>query len=143
MFRASVLRSSREWRSLYLLRPGRRRLLSMEEAAATKKQERADRIVSRRACPPFTTSKAFWLISVQYIVPNFLQKYTAALRNAPVSHITSFLLLHEITAVTPLLAFVAYFHYTNWLPPYIADWKWVSDGVEKFGRYFRKKGWLD
>src|SRR5436190_19801854 len=78
-----------------------------------------------------------------YLVPKLLQKYTAALRNTPVSHITSFLLLHEITAVAPLFAFATYFHYSNWLPSYIADWKWVSDGVEKFGRYFRKKGWLD
>ena len=28
------------------------------------------------------------------------------------------------------------------MPPFISEWKWAADGVEKFGRYFRKKGWL-
>ncbi|KAI4258247.1 MAG: hypothetical protein LQ352_001300 [Teloschistes flavicans] len=36
----------------------------------------------------------------------------------------------------------AVFHYTQWLPPYISEGKWVSEYTEKFGRYFRRKGWL-
>jgi hypothetical protein len=28
------------------------------------------------------------------------------------------------------------------MPPFISEGKWVSDGVEKFGGHFRKKGWL-
>ncbi len=28
------------------------------------------------------------------------------------------------------------------MPPFIGEGRWVSDGVEKFGDYFRKKGWL-
>jgi hypothetical protein len=41
-----------------------------------------------------------------------------------------------------LFALAGAFHYTNWLPPYISEGKWVSVGVEKFGSWFRKKGWL-
>ena len=55
---------------------------------------------------------------------------------------TSFLILHEITAVVPLLGLAATFHYANWMPPFISEGKWVADGIEKFGRYFRRKGWL-
>lgn len=62
--------------------------------------------------------------------------------HAPVTHVTSFLILHELTAIVPLVSLAATFHYTNWLPPYISEGAWVKEGVERFGRYFRKKGWL-
>ena len=75
-------------------------------------------------------------------MPRFLQRFALPLRDAPVTHIGSFLVLHELTAVIPLFLLTGIFHYTRWLPPYISEGKWVSDGVEKFGRYFRKKGWL-
>lgn len=58
------------------------------------------------------------------------------------THIASFLLLHELTAIVPLVGLAATFHYTGWLPPYISEGAWVKEGVEKFGRYFRRKGWL-
>ena len=75
-------------------------------------------------------------------LPKFLRKYATPLTNAPLTHISAFLVLHELTAVVPLLGLAGIFHYTNWLPPYISEGKWVNDGVEKFGNYFRKKGWL-
>lgn len=75
-------------------------------------------------------------------LPRFLQRYTKSLVNAPIVHISAFLLLHELTAVGPLLALAGIFHYTRWLPPYISEGQWVSGGVEKFGRYFKRKGWL-
>jgi hypothetical protein len=75
-------------------------------------------------------------------LPRFLQSVTTPLLSAPVSHITSFLILHELTAIIPLVGLTATFHYTKYLPPWFAEGKWVSDGVEKFGRYFKKKGWL-
>jgi hypothetical protein len=34
------------------------------------------------------------------------------------------------------------FHYYQWLPPYLTEGAWVVTGVEKFGRYFRRKGWI-
>ncbi|MCJ1441047.1 MAG: hypothetical protein MMC23_001533 [Stictis urceolatum] len=75
-------------------------------------------------------------------LPRFLQRFTTPLLDAPLTHITSFLLLHELTAVIPLFTLAGIFHYTHWLPPFISEGKWISDGVEKFGRYFRRKGWL-
>jgi Hypothetical protein FLILHELTA len=66
-----------------------------------------------------------------------------ALRDAPASYIVSFAILHEITAIVPLLGLVWGFHYYRWLPPYFAEGKWVIEGVEKFGRYFRRKGWIE
>lgn len=75
-------------------------------------------------------------------LPQFLQRYTKPLISAPLTHISAFLILHEVTAVVPILGFAAIFHYTNWLPAYISEWKWVSEGIQKFGNYARKKGWL-
>lgn len=89
---------------------------------AAKAQSRLDRTINR--------------------LPKFLQRYLTPIRHAPVSHVTSFLILHEITAVVPLLGLWATFHYTNWLPPYFSEGKWVHEGMEKFGRYFRRKGWF-
>lgn len=75
-------------------------------------------------------------------LPRFLQRYTTPLISAPLTHISAFLLLHELTAVVPLFALAGIFHYTQWLPPYISEGKWISNGVEMFGSYFRRKGWL-
>ncbi|ROT39011.1 hypothetical protein SODALDRAFT_350272 [Sodiomyces alkalinus F11] len=78
-------------------------------------------------------------------LPPRLQKYTTALRSAPVSHIVAFLVLHEITAVVPLLALFALFHYTAIAPlDYVTD-HWAShvrDGAAKAERYFTRKGWF-
>lgn len=75
-------------------------------------------------------------------LPRFLQRYTTPLISAPLTHISAFLLLHELTAIVPLFALAGIFHYTQWLPPYISEGKWISNGVEMFGNYFRRKGWL-
>jgi hypothetical protein len=75
-------------------------------------------------------------------LPAFLRRYTTPLRNAPVSHISAFLLLHEITAIVPLFGFAAVFHYFDWLPPFIAEGAIAKAGVERFGKYLRKKGWI-
>ncbi|KAH7054261.1 hypothetical protein B0J12DRAFT_449023 [Macrophomina phaseolina] len=96
---------------------------STEAAAeAARKQSRLDRIISR--------------------LPTRLQHHLAPLRRAPLTHITAFLLLHEITAVVPLVGLAATFHYADWLPPYVSEGAWVKEGVERFGRYFRRKGWI-
>lgn len=75
-------------------------------------------------------------------LPRFLSRILVPLRTAPVSHISAFLILHELTAVLPLVGLTAGFHYFNWLPPYISDLKWFKDGTERFGKYARKKGWV-
>lgn len=75
-------------------------------------------------------------------VPRFLQPTVNGLRQAPLSHVAAFLVLHELTAIIPLFGLAGAFHYWRWLPPYFAEGAWISAGVEKFGRYFRKKGWI-
>jgi len=37
---------------------------------------------------------------------------------------------------------VAVFHYFDWLPPFIAEGAIAKAGVERFGKYLRKKGWI-
>ncbi|KAK8164655.1 hypothetical protein IWX90DRAFT_140098 [Phyllosticta citrichinensis] len=91
--------------------------------AAARKQSRLDRIISR--------------------LPRGLQAYLLPLRSAPLTHVTAFLILHEITAIVPLVGLAATFHYGNWLPSSLAEGVWVQQGVERFGRYFRKKGWIE
>ncbi|KAK8245839.1 hypothetical protein IWZ00DRAFT_546036 [Phyllosticta capitalensis] len=76
-------------------------------------------------------------------LPRGLQTYLLPLRSAPITHVTAFLILHEITAVVPLVGLAAIFHYGNWLPSSLAEGAWVQQGVERFGRYFRKKGWIE
>jgi ribosome-associated translation inhibitor RaiA len=78
-------------------------------------------------------------------LPRRLQKYTSGLRNAPVSHIVSFLILHEITAIVPVLGLFGLFHYTNYVPvDYVTGHfgTYVEDGVGRFERYFKRKGWF-
>ncbi|KAF2163434.1 hypothetical protein M409DRAFT_68392 [Zasmidium cellare ATCC 36951] len=89
--------------------------------------------------PPQSTSR---ITRLENRLPRFLRRYVAPLRTAPLSHITAFLILHELTAIVPLFGLAAIFHYTNWLPPYISEGKWVSEGTEKFGRWMKKKGWM-
>ncbi|KAF2801530.1 uncharacterized protein BDZ99DRAFT_455988 [Mytilinidion resinicola] len=75
-------------------------------------------------------------------LPRFLHPYTTPLASAPASIVTAFLVLHELTAVVPLFALTTFFHYTNYLPSSVVDGEWVASGIEKFGRYFRRKGWI-
>lgn len=86
---------------------------------------RADRILSR--------------------LPPSMQKYTQRLRNAPVSHVVAFLVLHEITAVVPLLGLFGLFHYTDKVPiDYMMEHYggYVGDGARRFEKYFKRKGWF-
>jgi Hypothetical protein FLILHELTA len=48
-----------------------------------------------------------------------------------------------LTAIIPLFGLVGAFHYFQWLPPFFAEGRWVLLGVEKFGNYFRRNGWID
>ncbi|KAF2769804.1 hypothetical protein EJ03DRAFT_361981 [Teratosphaeria nubilosa] len=75
-------------------------------------------------------------------LPTFLHRFTTSLRDAPVSHITSFLVLHEITAIVPLFGLAAFFHYTEYLPPYVSEGDWVRDSVGRFARFARRRGWV-
>ncbi|KAI9732001.1 MAG: hypothetical protein M1834_004452 [Cirrosporium novae-zelandiae] len=127
MFQRGFLRSSRFSRTSLsrFPHPAGRRLLSTppnHSQSADKVRSRIEHFESR--------------------LPRFLQKYTRPLRTAPVTHIASFLLLHEITAIVPLVGLAATFHYSHWLPAYFSEGKYITDGIERFGRYFRRKGWI-
>jgi len=82
------------------------------------------------------------LSNIERRLPRFLLRYLSPLRAAPVSHITAFLVLHELTAIGPLFALAGAFHYYNWLPPYISEGKWVTEGIQMFGSWMRKRGWI-
>lgn len=86
-------------------------------------------------------------------LPHFLQRYTTPLLNAPLTHVTSFLILHEITAVVPLFALFGVFHYSGWMPSFSVQRNGdgesdnmtgaFDEGVRKFGKWLRKRGWVD
>jgi hypothetical protein len=42
----------------------------------------------------------------------------------------------------PLLGLAGLFHYTEWLPKEMVEGKWLTEGMERFGRYFGRKGWF-
>ncbi|KAL2143253.1 hypothetical protein VTI28DRAFT_10625 [Corynascus sepedonium] len=82
-------------------------------------------------------------------LPRPLQRYTARLRGAPVTHVVAFLILHELTAVVPLFGLFGLFHYTELAPvsslaPWVAEryGASVKEGVGRFERYFTRKGWF-
>lgn len=85
------------------------------------------------APPPHSTSSVERIASK---LPKKLQPYASRFLNRPVSHLTSFLLLHEITAIVPLGGLFWLFHATKWSPPGMPG-KWIDDGTRKFGNYVR------
>lgn len=75
-------------------------------------------------------------------LPKFLHPYTNRLVSAPLSHITSFLILHELSAVVPLVALFGLFHYTSWLPgEWLGETVWAKEKAEKLVRYLERKGY--
>ncbi|KAM0343606.1 hypothetical protein ACHAPU_008357 [Fusarium lateritium] len=111
------------WRPSLHVRPQRLNLSCIR--AESSQASRIDRITSK--------------------LPRRLQKYTGGLRNAPVSHVVSFMILHEITAIVPVLGLFGLFHYTNYVPvDYVTGHfgSYVEDGVGRFERYFKRKGWF-
>jgi hypothetical protein len=76
-------------------------------------------------------------------VPRFLRPYTSRLLDAPVSHITAFLLLHELTAMVPLIGLTTFFHCTNYLPQSFTEGEWFKSSLAKWSRYAKRKGWID
>ncbi|CAG8002337.1 unnamed protein product [Penicillium olsonii] len=79
-------------------------------------------------------------------LPRFLRAYTTPLFGAPVTHVTSFLILHEITAILPLFGLVGAFHYGAWMPDLSSETgesNAFDEGAARFGRWLKKKGWVD
>ncbi|OBT91336.1 hypothetical protein VE01_10663 [Pseudogymnoascus verrucosus] len=91
------------------------------------------------ATPPDTSTRTR-LNKLLDRTPKFLHPYTNGLRNAPVSHIISFLILHELTAIIPLIGLSAAFHYSEWTPEWMRERGEEYEG--RFRRYFGRKGWF-
>ncbi|PHH60427.1 hypothetical protein CDD81_1671 [Ophiocordyceps australis] len=75
-------------------------------------------------------------------MPESVKRYTAKMRQYPGSYITAFLILHEVTAVVPLVLLVLLFHYTTIMPmEYLMDktQKRLKESMASFERYFRRK----
>ncbi|PHH75016.1 hypothetical protein CDD82_4625 [Ophiocordyceps australis] len=78
-------------------------------------------------------------------MPESMKRYAAKMRQYPGSYITAFLILHEVTAVVPLVSLVLLFHYTTFMPmEYMMDMmqKYMNDSLVSFERYFRRKGYF-
>ena len=83
--------------------------------------------------------------------PKFLRKWIQPIANKPLSHITAFLILHEvyptsseqlnsqITAIVPLVGLTYIFHKAQWTPPLLPG-EWVVQGVEKGAKLIRHYG---
>ncbi|KAK4670128.1 uncharacterized protein QC763_209025 [Podospora pseudopauciseta] len=94
--------------------------------------------------PPQSSAKLSRAEKILSRLPRPLQKYTTSLRSAPTTHVVAFLILHEITAIVPLVGLVGVFHYGNWLPVgWLGESETVKEGVGIFERYARRKGWLE
>jgi len=55
-------------------------------------------------------------------LPNSMKKYGKRFVNAPVSHLTAFVILHELTALVPFLGLWYAFHNFGFLPADIPSW---------------------
>lgn len=79
-------------------------------------------------------------------LPRWLRTYTTPLLGAPVTHITSFLILHEITAIVPLFGLVSIFHNWDWMPDLTSktgEKTAFDEGVARYVRWFRRRGWIE
>ncbi|KAF3912841.1 hypothetical protein AA313_de0203589 [Arthrobotrys entomopaga] len=74
-------------------------------------------------------------------LPIFIRPYATTVLSRPGSHLTSFLILHELTAVIPLFAFFYIFNSTGWNPADLLPQQWIEQGYARFKRYIEKKGW--
>ncbi|KAK6514013.1 hypothetical protein TWF506_008442 [Arthrobotrys conoides] len=111
--------------SIHLVRP-RPSFRHFTTPPSSPPPSRADRIISK--------------------LPKYLHPYTRPLLSHPASHITSFLILHELTAIIPLFAFFAFFNLTSWNPADLLPKEWIETGYTRFKRYIEKKGleeWVD
>lgn len=61
-------------------------------------------------------------------------------KNAPLSYVTSFLLVHEITAIIPLFGLWWYFNKYDFVPPGLPDWLIVK-GMSVIDKLLETQGW--
>jgi len=73
-------------------------------------------------------------------LPSSLRRYTTQFANKPVSHITSFLILHELTAIIPVGGLFWYMHATVWTPPGIPQ-DLIDEKMDSLRRWSERKGY--
>ncbi|KAI1327743.1 hypothetical protein F5Y16DRAFT_184711 [Xylariaceae sp. FL0255] len=90
-----------------------------------------------------TTRLSKILSRAQRFLPKRLHSSLSGLKSAPVSHIAAFLVLHEITAILPLIGLTSLFYYMDWVPTswVLGPWAaWAEEAVRKYVPWFRKRG---
>lgn len=73
-------------------------------------------------------------------IPRFLRRYAGRFINAPVSHVSAFLILHELTAIMPLIGIWYFLHHNHDMIPTmdLPSWalekgtKVIDKSMEKF-----------
>ncbi|OTA67295.1 hypothetical protein K449DRAFT_213235 [Hypoxylon sp. EC38] len=132
-------------RSRIPLRPRSRRFQSTKPSSSSSShppspstaKSSAEALKTRRA-DAILTRASRW-------VPKRLQPYLTRLRSAPFSHVAAFLVLHELTAIVPLFGLAYLFYTMDWVPTswVLGPWAaWAEEGLRRYMRYFRKKGWF-
>lgn len=72
--------------------------------------------------------------------PSFMSRYASRVKNAPVSNVTAFLILHELSAIVPLFGFWGIFYYYDYIPVGIPE-SWINSGKEYVQRLAKRNGW--
>lgn len=77
-------------------------------------------------------------------LPPTLHRYAALFANKPVSYLTGFLILHELTAIIPVGGLFWYMHATSWAPPGIPQ-DLIDEKMASLRRWSERKGygWFD
>lgn len=73
-------------------------------------------------------------------LPPSLRRYAKLFANKPVSYLTSFLILHELTAIIPVGGLFWYMHATSWTPPGIPQ-DLIEEKMASLRRWSERKGY--
>ena len=100
------------------------------------------------ASSPATSNPPSRLARLHARLPTRLRPRLAPLLRAPAAHVAAFLLLHELTALVPLLGLAAALHYGGGAAraralaeAWVGEEK-VREGLARMERWFRRRGWL-
>lgn len=98
--------------------------LFSKTTSSTTIKTKPDTVATTTTSPTIDpTEKDFQNHPILKRVPKFLRSYTKQFINAPFSHLISFLVLHEITAIIPLFSLWYFFHnHPNYIPMEIPSW---------------------
>ncbi|KAI0123930.1 hypothetical protein BJ170DRAFT_686310 [Xylariales sp. AK1849] len=154
----SVQRAALQWRLAFSSSPAlpilRRTLLRPRRVQArygsTKPLPSTPKIpittTANASIPPKTQTRVDGILRrTQRFLPKRFHGPLQNFRAAPYSHIISFLLIHEITAILPIFALVSLFQYYDIVPVEYVFGPWAGfaqAGAAKFLNYFKRKGWF-